>query len=50
MSKELKLIAILVVIFIFSMPLLVSESNQTIFPNSVENDNNYFDNSQIEKK
>ena len=47
MNKEPKLIAVLVVVvvFIFSIQFLVFESYQTIFPDTDENTNKYFDDS-----
>jgi hypothetical protein len=41
MNKGPKLIAVLVVIFIFGIQLLVFESYQSLFPTSDKNDNNY---------
>ena len=41
MNKTPKLIAVLVVIFIFGIQLLVFESYQSLFPTSDKNDNNY---------
>ena len=42
MNKESKFIAVLVVIFIFSIQLLVFESYQSLFSSSDKNENNYF--------
>jgi hypothetical protein len=49
MNKIAKLIAVLVVFFIFSIQLLVFESYQTLFPTSDENKNNDFDDSEEEQ-
>ena len=42
MNKGPKLIAVLVVVFIFSIQLLVFESDQSLFPSSDKNENNFF--------
>ena len=49
MNKIAKLIAVLVVFFIFSIQLLFFESYQTLFPTSDENQNNDFDDSEEEQ-
>ncbi len=49
MNKIAKLIAVLVVFFIFSIQLLIFESYQTLFPTSEDNENNDFDDSEEEQ-
>jgi hypothetical protein len=47
MNKRIQLIAVLLVIFLFSIQLLMFDSYQSIFPNLDENDNYYLDKSEI---
>lgn len=51
MSKETKLIIVIILVFIFSTQLIVEKSYQSIFPNiGGENNNNYFGNLKIIEK
>lgn len=52
MNKETKLTTVIIVIFIFSIQLLLEKSYQSIFPNINEknNNNNYFGNLKIIEK